>query len=479
MGAAAEARVRRDWERVEGWGMECGGDARVLRPRTVEELQSALEMAREAGVCLAPRGSGCSYGDAATQEQGWVLELTRMNRVLGFDAETGVLEAEAGLTVEGAWRHSLPRGWWPYIVSGTMAPTVAGAAAMNIHGKNNYCAGTFGDHIMEFDLVLPSGDLLTVDRERDPELFHAAIGGFGMLGVFSRIVMDTKRVHSGLMEVRGVSTHDLAEMMAVFEEEKGAADYLVGWLDCFPDGDRSGRGLVHIGRNLGPGEDREAGANLNAASQELPANIMGVIPKSELWRGLRLFQHDAGMRLVNAVKYQAGRLEGMQGPYLQSHAAFHFLLDFVPNWKWAYGRRPGQGLIQYQVFLPEAVAHDVLLEVLERCRARRHVSYLGVLKRHRPDPFWLTHGLDGWSLALDFRVDPARRSDLWEHCHDLTELVLDAGGKFYFAKDSVLRPEDARRFLPAERLTAFAKLKAELDPDGVLATDLSRRIFPN
>ena len=201
-----------------------------------------------------------------------------------------------------------------------------------------------------------------------------------MLGVFSRLVMDTKRVHSGLMEVRGVSTHDLGEMMAVFEAEKGAADYLVGWIDCFPDGDRSGRGLVHVGRNLGPGEDLHSEATLDPAAQSLPQNILGVIPKSEMWRALRLFNHDPGMRFVNAAKYQAGRLEGMKGPYLQSHAAYHFLLDYVPNWKFAYGRRPGHGLIQYQAFVPAAAAREVFEDILRRCQSRDRVPFLGDLK---------------------------------------------------------------------------------------------------
>ena len=479
MGPVATAQPRRDWEYVEAWGMSSGRAARVIRPRSTDELQAALAEAQSAGVSLAPRGAGCSYGDASTLKDGWVLDLTRMNKVLSFDPESGALEAEAGLSVRGAWRHILPHGWWPYVVSGTMHPTLAGAAAMNIHGKNNFRVGTFGDHVLEFDLVLPSGEVRTASREENPDLFHAAIGGFGMLGLFSRVVMDTKRVHSGLMEVRGVSTHDLAEMMEVFEAEKAGADYLVGWIDCFPGGDRSGRGLVHVGRNLRPGEDPDPGASLDVRAQSLPKNILGVIPKSEVWRALRLFNHDPGMRLVNAAKYLAGRLEGMQDPHLQSHAAFHFLLDFVPNWKWAYGRRGHRGLLQYQVFLPKETAHATLLELLDRCRAREHVSYLGVLKRHRPDPFWLTHSLDGWSLALDFKVDDERRASLWEHCHDLTELVLSAGGKFYFAKDSVLRSEDVSRFLPADKLSAFKALKAELDPTGMLATDLSQRLFPD
>ena len=144
---------------------------------------------------------------------------------------------------------------------------------------------------------------------------------------------------------------------------------------------------------------------------------------------------------------------------------------------WLGWRRGRRGLIQYQSFVPHETAHDAYVELLERCRRAGHVSYLGVFKRHRPDPFWLTHALDGWSLALDFKVTPENRESLWRHCRELTEVVLAAGGKFYFAKDSLVRPEDARRYLPQDRLEAFAQLKREVDPECLLQTDLSRRVF--
>ena len=78
---------------------------------------------------------------------------------------------------------------------------------------------------------------------------------------------------------------------------------------------------------------------------------------------------------------------------------------------------------------------------------------------------------------MDFKVTPARRAALWEHCARLTEVVLDAGGKFYFAKDLVLGPDVAERMFPRDRLDAFVELKRRLDPDEVLQTDLWRRVF--
>lgn len=465
--------ARRSYEFVEGWGMAVGAPATVLRPSSVEQIRACFELARREGVTLGLRGSGCSYGDASVNERGHALELTRMNRMLGFDASTGVASCEPGLTIEQLWKHALPLGYWPRVVSGTMFPTLAGAAAMNIHGKNNFAVGTIGDAIREFDLLAPTGELLTCSRTRNSELFHAAIGGFGMLGVFTRIELATKKVYSGDLEVRAFANRDLGEMMAYLLEHESTSDYLVGWIDCFGRESELGRGLVHDARYLHEGEDPHPEQTLTLAHQELPLSILG-FPKSEVWKLLRLFCNDPGMRLVNLSKYLAGRIESMGEPHRQAHAAFAFLLDYVPGWKRSYGRG---GLIQYQSFLPRATAEAAYSEMLRHNQRKGFVPYLGVFKRHRPDPFLLTHAVDGWSFAMDFRVTSANRAELWQHCHELTEIVLAAGGRFYFAKDLVLRPGDVARMFPAERLAAFRALKHRLDPEGLLQTNLWRRLF--
>ncbi len=465
------------FEYVEGWGMAAGAHARVFRPRSADELASLFVAARERGVRLALRGGGNSYGDASVNSKGWVFDCTRFDRILGFDASSGRIEVEPGATIEKLWKFLLPRGFWPRVVSGTMFPTLGGALAANIHGKNNFAVGTIGDATLEFDLLAPNGERFTCNRAENSDLFHAAIGGFGQLGAFTRIVLETKRVHSGNLRVHGISCKNLREMMAVIEELKAASDYLVGWIDCFSGGDDSGRGLIHQAHYLEPGEDPAPERTLSVAHQELPANILGLIPKGEVWRALRLFNRPLGMRAINALKHVAGRLEGMREPMLQSHAGFAFLLDYVPNWKWAYGREPLQrGLIQYQPFVPKDAAHTVFQELLALCRRARTVPYLGVLKRHRPDPFWLTHAVDGWSLAMDFKVAPSTRQALWNLCRAMSEVVLAHGGRFYFAKDLVLESRDFERFMPREKREAFLALKQRLDPERCLESDLARRV---
>jgi len=468
--------LEQSYRYVESWGMSSGAYARVLLPRSVEEIRAAFALARREGRGIALRGTGNSYGDAATSEAGLVLDLSRMDRILDFDPGTGIATVEPGVTVRSLWQHILPRGWWPCVVSGTSFPTIAGVAAMNIHGKNNFALGTVGDAILEFDLVLASGEIKSCSREREQDLFHAAIGGFGMLGVMSRIVLSTKRIHSGELEVFAFANKDLGEMMAFMEAHKGTADYLVGWVDCFARGDALGRGQVHRAQYLHEGEDAHPEETLTVAHQEVPTSILA-FPKSELWRVLRLFNNDRGMRFVNTAKYWAGRLEALAPPRRWTHVEFAFLLDYVPNWKWSYGREPGHGLIQFQPFVPHEHAHAIFGEILRANQEAGHVPYLGVFKRHRPDPFWLTHAVDGWSFAMDFKVTPETRASLWEHCARMTEIVLASGGKFYFAKDSVLGPDVAERMYPPDKLAAFLALKRQLDPEELLQTDLWRRVF--
>ena len=336
-------------EFVEGWGMSHGARSRVWRPRAAEEVAQVFDQARARGVSVGLRGAGCSYGDASVNGAGDVLDVTRMNRVLSFDEETGVADCEAGVTIRDLWRHSLPRGYWPKVVSGTMFPTLAGAAGMNIHGKNNYRLGSFGEGVRSFELMTPKGELVRCSREQNPDLFHAAIGGFGMLGCFTELEIETKRVHSGRLRVWGIVARDLDHNFEILEDLHEDADYLVSWVDLHAKGAALGRGLMHRADQMKPGEDPEGLRYFDPSLQDVPPNIFGVVPKGWLWPGMWCAVKSGQVGLVNWLKFRAGYREERTSPYLQSHGAFHFLLDYVPRWEWM--TKPG-GLIQFQPFVP-------------------------------------------------------------------------------------------------------------------------------
>lgn len=433
----------------------------------------ALDLARRARRTVGLRGSGQSYGDASLNSGNICLDVSAMRRVLEWNPTDGIIRVEPGFTIGELWRHVIQDGWWPAVVPGTSFASIGGCTSTNIHGKNAWKVGPVGEHIEEFELLLPNGELRTCNRTSEPDLFHAAIGGFGMLGVLLSVTLRLKKVHSGVMDVEAISGGDFDEMLDVFEERMDTADYLVGWVDGFARGRSLGRGLIHEAHYLEPGADPEPAHSLQVRSQELPATIAGVFPKSQVWRVLAAFFHRPGMRAVNAVKYHSGRLQAHR-PYRQPHAQFAFLLDFFPNWGRAYG---ASGMIQYQSFVPAEAARTVMKKQLSLAQSRNLEPFLGVLKRHRTDDFLITHGVDGYSLALEFKVSPGNRDALWALARDFDSLVIEGGGRFYLAKDATLSKDRFASFVQEPRIQRFLALKRTLDPDGLLETDLYRRVF--
>ncbi|MDX2284075.1 MAG: FAD-binding oxidoreductase [Bacteroidia bacterium] len=459
-------------ERVSGWGEAVSGAAYVYRPSTPEGIRQVFETARMTGRFVGLRGAGRSYGDAAMASENLCLDLTRMNRILEWNPETGIITVEAGVTIRQMWQFILGDGWWPPVVSGTMFPTTGGVAAMNIHGKNHFALGSWGEHVLKFDLLLPSGERVCCSPTLNADLFHSVLGGFGMLGVITALTMKMKRVHSGYLKVEPLPVAGWEEMFSEFARRADRSDYLVGWVDAFAAGPQAGRGQIHQANYLAPGEDPAPTQSLRVENQELPETLFGLVPKSILWRFIQPFLNDTGVRAINTAKYFTSVRNRKTHP--QSHAGFHFLLDYIPDWKRAYGRG---GLIQYQSFVPKETALDCYREQIALCQRRGIVPYLAVFKQHRPTPFLMNYTPDGFSLALDFRVTPARRKALWELTADLDRIVLDAGGNFYFAKDATLHPSRLAGFRSEERYRRFVEIKQRTDPENLLQTDLFRRLF--
>jgi FAD/FMN-containing dehydrogenase len=463
-------------EPVPGWGGSVHGVAYVYRPSTLTQLKDAFEEARNAHRTVTLRGAGRSYGDASLSKENVVIELTRMNRILAWDPETGIITCEAGVTIRQLWQYIIQDGYWPPVVPGTMFPTLGGCLGMNIHGKNNFNAGPIGDHVLSFDFLAASGEELHVDRERDSELFHSIIGSFGMLGCFTSITMKMKKVYSGELDVTVLMAENLSALFKCYEKELPTSDYLVGWIDAFASGDALGRAVIHKANYLAPGVDHAPAQTLRIEHQDLPDTIMGLVPKSIMWMFLRPFTTDAGMRFINAAKYWSTKVSPKKA-MRQAHAAFAFLLDYVPNWKKSYGK---EGLIQYQSFIPRETAEKAFHEQLELAQRSSLVPYLAVFKRHRPDGFLMTHAVDGFSLALDFKVTRKNRARLWKLTESLNAIVLKHGGRFYMAKDATLTPHAFRQYLGEASLQKFFDLKQRFDPESILETGLSKRLLnPN
>ncbi len=456
--------LAKSFTRLENFGHSLNAPSYLFKPENVSEIADVFDIAQQRGLTVTLRGAGRSYNDAALNGGGIVLDLSGLSRVTAWNPDSGILTAEPGLTLERLWQTVLPDGWWPPVVSGTMATTLGGCLGTNIHGKNNFRMGTFGEHVVEFDVLLPTGAEVTCSPTKNGDLFRAIIGGLGLLGVITSVTLQMKKIESGLLEVRAWPTRSLEEQLNSLLAGAPQYDYIVVWLDTIT----IGHGQVHAANYV---HDDPDPAKMQIGYQTLPGRLFGVMPKSLLHYFMTPFMNNFGVWGINTAKYLASL---RRHTFRQSHAAFHFLLDYVSKWELSYGRG---GLIQYQSFLPKETALQTWTRMLDTAKARGLPSYLGVTKRHRPDEFLLSHAVDGFSLALDFKVTDRNRARLRALLQDFDRMVLEAGGRFYFAKNSETSPESALAFLGEETVARFKALKKRTDPHNLLESDLYRRVF--
>jgi decaprenylphospho-beta-D-ribofuranose 2-oxidase len=442
---------------LTGWGRVSPSRARVVTPDHSSQVRQLLQDPPARSVIA--RGLGRSYNNAAQISGGLVIEMTRLDRICDLDPVNGTVTCEAGVSLEQLMRAALPAGWFVPVSPGTRQVTIGGAIAADVHGKNHHRAGSFARHVQWLDLLLPDGQELRVTPSSHPDLFWATAGGMGLTGVIMRASVQLTAVETASLLVDTVRTADLDQTMACLAEADERYGYTVAWLDCLAAGAQLGRSVVTSGdfaarTDLPPRARRDPLAFNPPARLRAPA----ACPPGLVNRYTVALANEAWYR--KAPRHREGEI--------QTIGAFFHPLDGIRNWNTVYGPA---GFRQYQFVVPFG-QEPVLRRVLEQISAARAPSFVTVLKRFGPgDDGYLSFPLPGWTLALDF---PARTGGLADLLLRLDQDVLAAGGRVYLAKDSRVSQEAVEEMYP--RLPEFRALRAELDPGGLLVSDLSRRL---
>ncbi len=440
--------TKRGEDRLEGWGRLAVAGREVRS----EDLAA---VARGAVLC---RGLGRSYGDSALPPPG-VTEVagsTLADRILGFDAASGILRAEAGVSLLTLNRLLLPRGWSVPVSPGTQYVTLGGIVAADVHGKNHHRSGTIGRHVTALKLMLASGETLECGPEREPELYRATLGGMGLTGHILEVELRMERIPSAWIFAEGRRCASLEELVAALDAAAAEWPFTAAWLDGLGRGRRLGRGILLCGRWAGR---KEAPARPPVPRRPLQVPLDAPGGLLNRW----------SVGLFNAFYYRLRLRDRWRG--IVHPEAFFYPLDGVRDWNRLYGRR---GLTQYQCVLPREGGDGVarLRRLLERVHELGGTPFLAVLKDFGPEGAGLlSFPRAGHTLALDFPVG----SGTQRLVDGLNEFVLAAGGRVYLAKDAFTRPKHFRRMEP--RLAAFLAARRCFDPEGRIRSRQSARLM--
>jgi len=439
-------------QQLTGWGNFPVAECATYRPEKQHEVGN---IARQHGGSLIARGIGRSYADASLQPEG-VLTTQRLDHVIAFDKQTGLLTAQAGMTLADIMAMAIPEGWFPPVIPGTRYVTLGGAVACNVHGKNHFREGDLAEHVKRITLTLADGSRATCGPEEQSDLFWATAGGMGMTGIIEEVTLQLKRIESSSLKHHIYCVDTIEEMMAGFAAHRDSADYMIGWIDHMAKGDNLGRGLFSAASHIGPHEGGQTLATFKPQKTKLYVPIF--------FPGFVLNRYS--MALYN--RYRFGQYSKTPKDEIVGFDGFFHPLDSIGNWNKLYGRR---GFFQYQCMIPECAnvtAH--VREFLALLQEKNLFSFLGVIKYHRQGVGQMTFPIAGYSLALDF-PNTARVRELLP---SLDAWVANHGGRIYLAKDGLLSPEHF--YAMYSNAPAWKALLERFDPKAKFTSLMSNRL---
>jgi FAD/FMN-containing dehydrogenase len=433
-------------KQVSAWGNLGAAKHLAAMPAFRDEVPAALaELIKATGTVLA-HGLGRSYGASCLNGGGGLIVTPRLDRCLSMDAATGILRAEAGMSLAALHRLTVPKGWFVPVTPGTKFVTLGGAVANDVHGKNQHVAGSFGRHVRRLGLRRSDGTLIECSPEGESDLLRATIGGLGLTGLIEWVEIALSPITSCDMEVENIRFGHVDAFFDLAESSSGWP-YTVAWVDCLSRGAALGRGIFSRGRHSTAGPLRPERGGARPAMPFTPP--VGLVNRSTV----RLFNEAYWHRPGGSF---AGRC------HLES---FFYPLDAIDHWNRLYGRR---GFYQYQCVLPPETARQGIARLLDRIATSGQGSFLAVLKTFGdlPAAGLLSFPMAGTSLALDF---PNCGEPTLALLASLDTVVLEAGGRLYPAKDARMPPKMVLAGYPR-----WGEFQSFIDPG--FASDFGRRM---
>lgn len=452
---------------LTNWSKSACSPCFIYQVSNAAEIARALASAHSQHLSVIPHGAGHSYTDAALNTSGVVIDVTPMRRILSWDAAKGVMRVEPGTTLREMIQATWKNGWWPYVTPSTPEVTIGGCTAMNVNGKNAWKYGPFGAHILSLDVLLASGEECTLEPERDPKLFHAFVGSLGLLGILTSITVQMQPISSGYVTVRRRSAASLAEIFSLFAEEEPRSDYMEAWLDGFAGGEQFGRGMITCATLSDSGKAAPTPFSTPGRLGRLETSLVNLA--ASLSRPALM----PGVRMANRAIYEWGRRshntneQRALSPYtFWPSAAFAGYHSMFP-----------QGAETFHAFVPDHQAKEVFEQVLRYSQQQGCMPIWCIIKQHRHDAFLLSYQVDGFSLELNYQRTHQTAQKLKQVLEQMITIVVEAGGRFYLAKDHFLTHRQYRQSVGDEAVDTFLQLKQRYDPEMLLQSDLFRRVF--
>ena len=443
--------------------------SKVIYPRNIKDCMNLINEAKKNGLTICPRGKGYTYGDMIINSNQIIFDTSLMNKIIDWDKRKGIITVQPGVTFAEIFKITLLENWTLSSCPGGLDITIGGSISNNVHGKDTWKRGNFGEQIISLKMITAEGKIIEIKKGNN-DLFLSVVGGMGLLGIIIEAKRKLIQIPSPYVEVKNIPSRNISETIDILEEEKNSSDFSVAWLDCFSRSN-IGRGYVSLAKWL----QTDKVVKIESLHKSVTKNkrIFNLIPSKPFWFFARPFFKPFNIRILNSINYfYHSKFLSKNNKNINLFTDYNFMHNKIPDIREVY--RP-HGFLEFQPIIPFACSVSNITEIIKISQKYNCESLLCGMKFHKKDDFYLSYSCDGISLGIDIQLAGRKEEMIEKFYNELFEFTFDNDGKIYLAKDEKLNASYFKKMFP--KYKKFLSTKNDVDPQCLFSSDMYRRLF--
>jgi FAD/FMN-containing dehydrogenase len=425
----------------------------LLRPRSREELAEIVRSASRRGLPISVSGCRHSMGGQQFATDSLCIDTRALDRVISFDQERGLIEAEAGIqwpkfihTYLDAQADRANQWGIAQKQTGADTFTLGGSLSSNVHGRG-LAMEPLISNIESFTLINPDGESIRCSRDENTELFRVAIGGYGLFGLIDTVTLQLVPRQKLRRVVEIIRADDLPKRF----EDRIAQKFLYGDFQ-FSVNEKSPdflqRGVFSCYQ---PIDEREP-----------------IVAKKELrdddWLDL--------LRLAYTDREKA--FKRYSDYYLSTNGQTYWsdtnqLNAYLPNYAQKIRDKIGgdeSSLVISEIYVPRPDLPDFLTQAADLLRSNRTIVIYGTVRLiEKDDESFLAWAKQSYACII-FNLltlhTPAGVEASARSFRGLIDLAIARGGSYYLTYHKFAKPEQVMACYP--QFKQFLDLKRKYDP---------------
>lgn len=443
-------------KKIYGWSRYDYSISDLFCAKNIREIKKIINYANKKKKTIAIRSGGYSYGANTLNSDDIILNISQTQKILKFNKREGTIEVTGCCSLKEINHKINYANWYLPVSPAHDGITVSGAISNNVHGKNCFQNGYFGDHVTEIIFLSSKNEIIKCNKNLNKNLFYGLFGSIGFLGIILNVKIKLQKRISNDYLNETIKFTNFRNIINIMKKNVKNSDYIISALDLTRFSNE--HGFVYVSKNI---DTKQFTKKLNIKQFYIIINILMLLNKLKIFSKFVEYIFHLGIELTSSQKK------------MKTYNQINYLnQNFLPFYNYIFKK----GFIEYQIIFKEKYFNNVLLDLKKIFRKYKYSSYMSSVKYYKPadKKYSFPLNIKGFCITLDIVADEDTKK-FKKFKLDMQNLILKNNAQLYFGKNFEVDKKTFIKMYPNYK--NIIKLKKKYDPYNVFWTDLTKKMF--